>query len=41
MWLTCWENSLVPRYWMHDYDIKNCGGKTLKDLMKYNYMPVP
>ena len=26
---------------MHDYDIKNKEGKTLKDLMIENYMTVP
>ena len=41
MWMTCWENSLVPRYWMHNYEIKNMDEKTLKDMMIDNKMPVP
>ena len=42
MWLTCWKNCLVPRQWMHDYNIKNYyENETLKDLMIDHYMPVP
>ena len=40
MWLTL-NKCLVPKWWMHDYDIKNKDGKTLKDLMMEKYMPIP
>lgn len=40
MWLTKKYN-MVPKYWMHDYSIKNKEGKTLKDLMIDHYMPIP
>ena len=40
MWLTE-RLCFVPRCWMHNYDIKNKEGKTLKDLMMNNKMPVP
>ena len=40
MWLT--ENKyLIPRQWMHNYNIKNKDGKTLKNLMIENDMPIP
>ena len=40
MWLTK-QQKLVPRWWMHNYDIKNKDGKTLKDLMIGFLMPIP
>ena len=40
MWLIKMSLS-VPRYWMHNYEIKNRNGKTLKDLMTEKYMPIP
>ena len=33
MWLTK-QNKLIPRQWMHTYNIKNKDGKTLKDIME-------
>ena len=41
MLLTYWKNCLVPKQWMHDYDIKNKDNKSLKDLMIEQHMPVP
>ena len=32
MWLTK-KNYLIPRQWMHNYDIKNINNRTLRDLM--------
>ena len=40
MWLTK-KYQLVPRQWMHNYNIKNKKDKTLKYLMIENYMPIP
>ena len=40
MWLTK-RSCLIPRQWMHDYIIKNKDGKTLKDIMTENNMPIP
>ena len=40
MWLIK-QNVLVPREWMHSYDIKNEKGMTLKDLMIKYYMTIP
>ena len=40
MWLT-YEHCLVPKYWMHDYNIKDYRWRSLKDLMIENKMPVP
>ena len=40
MWLT--KNCrLIPRQWMHNYDIRNKDGKTLKDLMIEYNMSIP
>ena len=41
MWLTN-KRCLIPKYWMHDYNIKNnYENKTLKDLMIRKHMPIP
>lgn len=40
MWLIN-QGILVPKYWMHDYNIKNATGQTLKDLMIKEKMPIP
>ena len=40
MWLTQ-KQCLIPKNWMHIYDIKNFEEKTLKDIMIRQYVPVP
>ena len=40
MWITRWSY-LVPRHWMHNYDIKNKYDKTLKDCMVEKHVPIP
>ena len=40
MWLTL-DYYIIPKQWMHDYNIRNEDGKTLKDLMIENNMPIP
>ena len=35
------KHKLVPKQWMHNYNIINIDNKTLKDLMKENHMPIP
>ena len=35
MWLT-YKKCLVPKQWMHNYEIKNMWNKSLKDIMKEN-----
>ena len=40
MWLTK-KYKLVPKQWMHNYQIKNKQDKTLKDIMKERKMIVP
>ena len=40
MWLAK-QFYLVPKYWMHDNNIKNDIGETLNDIMINHNMPVP
>ena len=40
MWLTK-NYCLVPRQWMHTYNIINNYGKGVDDLMKMHNMPIP
>ena len=32
---------MPPRCWMHNYDIKDKDGKTLKDFLEDSNLPVP
>ena len=40
MWLTK-KYHLVPKHWMHNYNIRNKYDKTLKDLMEEKYLEIP
>ena len=39
MWLVK-KGKLIPREWMHSFDIKNIDGKTLKEVMIDSCVPV-
>ena len=32
---------MPPKEWMHNYNIKNVDGKTLKDYLKEYNLPIP
>ena len=40
MWLVK-KGKLIPREWMHSFDIKNIDGKTLKEVIIDSSAPVP
>ena len=41
MWLTFWRNCLIPKYWIHGYNIADKYRDTLEDKMIKRCMPIP